>query len=260
MTEITQTAAERPVWSNWTLATAAVAVGIVALGDFLFYEQGAGINVAIFFTAIAVAILALNPASLRKQSTLAFAVLALILIAPLIEAVGPVSCLSALGGVSLLALSASGNLPLRFEALVSVLARFGVLAPIRLARDGLVVLSEAGRRKFGGTLARTLLVWLVPLLFAAIFIALFTLANPLLELGFHSVHLEWLVQVSPARIVGWGLLAVFVWPLLAPRLLTWQAPLPMQGPVVPKSESLVFGSAAIRNSLVLFNALSYCRH
>lgn len=255
MTENAQTAAERPVWSTWTLATATVALALVALGDFLFYEHGAGINVAIFFVAIAACIVALNPASLRKLSTLAYAALALVLISPLIETVSPMAWLSALGGVSLLALAASGNLPVRFERLTEVLARFGILAPIRLARDGLVFLSEAGQRRFGGTLVRTLLVWVVPLIFATVFIALFTLANPLLELGFHSIHLEWLMQLSPARIVGWGPLAVFVWPLLAPRLLVWRSPLPQQGPVAPKAESLVFGAAAIRNSLILFNAL-----
>ncbi len=48
---------------------------------------------------------------------------------------------------------------------------------------------------------------------------------------------------------------MFAWPFLVPKLLHW-TPLPqLQGPILPRAEGLLFGRAAILNSLVVFNAL-----
>ena len=91
---------------------------------------------------------------------------------------------------------------------------------------------------------------------AAIFLLLFIAANPVLEDGFRAVRLETLFQLlDPLRVFIWGLVAATIWPVLAPRLLRWEKVAAWQGPLRPKPESLIFGSLAIRNSLIVFNAL-----
>ena len=60
--------------------------------------------------------------------------------------------------------------------------------------------------------------------------------------------------LDPVRIIFWIIVAAFVWPLLAPQLLQWQ-PAEMQGPHMPKADSIIFGASAILRALLVFNAL-----
>jgi hypothetical protein len=140
--------------------------------------------------------------------------------------------------------------------LPAVLMRFGILAPVRLASDGLQALGEVGSRKAGGKLVRAALVWVVPAVFALVFALLFVAANPLLEAGMRAIRLEALFELlDPSRVFLWGFVAIIAWPLLVPRLLAWKGLPEAQGPMLPKAEGLIFGGAAIRNSLLVFNVL-----
>jgi hypothetical protein len=180
---------------------------------------------------------------------------ALVSATPFFETESPWALLTTQAGITLLALGISDNLP-KFEAWPAAFTRFGILAPVRLLGDGLRILGEGGRQKLGGRLLRGAMVWLVPVLFAAIFVWLFASANPVIEYGLRFVQLDRLLDLlEPGRIILWGLIAFGCWPFLVPKLLQW-TPLPeMHGPVQPRGESLLFGRSAILNSLVVFNAL-----
>jgi hypothetical protein len=125
-----------------------------------------------------------------------------------------------------------------------------------LLGDGLALLGEAGEQKLGSRVVRTVLAWLVPVGFAVIFVWLFTAANPVVESWIRAIRLDELIRfLQPARVVLWGFVAVTAWPVLMPRLLRWTGLPQVQAPVLPRAESLVFGEATIRNSLIVFNAL-----
>jgi hypothetical protein len=257
MTDITQEtiAAEPPIWTRRTFAAGGLLIALIAVADVLFYQHVPGISLAIFSFATTLAILALHPDKLGQVRTAVLFVVAVVAALPLVDTPSPTGLLSAMGGVALLALGISGNLP-KFEDWAGAFTRFSVLAPVRLLGDGIGLLGEAGGQKLGGRVVRGMLAWLVPVGFAAIFVVLFTAANPVVETWVRAIRLDKLIEfLNPVRVFMWGFVAITAWPVLVPRLLKWTPLARMQGPVAPRAESLVFGEAAIRNSLIVFNAL-----
>ncbi|MEO6012937.1 MAG: DUF4173 domain-containing protein [Devosia sp.] len=257
MTDTTEPlrASEPPIWTTRTFIAGATLALLVFLGDVLFWYHSPGVSVLVFFIALIAAILALHPAKLGETRTVVLMLVALLGALPFFETLSPWAFLTAQGGVTLLAIGISGNLP-KFEDWAGAFTRFGILTPLRLVGDAFRLLIEGGQQRIGGKLLRTAMVWLVPLAFAAIFVWLFAAANPVVEYALRAIRLDKLLEfLEPPRIILWGLIAIFAWPFLAPRLLNW-TPLPqMQGPVLPRAESILFGSRAIFNSLALFNAL-----
>jgi hypothetical protein len=251
----TATTAEPPIWTSRTAAAAGVLAALVIAGDVLLWSHEPGISIFMFFCCLIAGVLALHPHKLGEGRTVVLFVVALLGAAPFIETLSLWALLTAQGGLALLALGISNQLP-RFEDWGGAVTRFGVLAPVRLLTDTFRVIGEGGRQKVGGNLLRTITVWIVPLVFAAIFVLLFSAANPIVEMGLRAISLDKLLELlNPSRIFIWGFIAVTSWPFLVPKLLSW-VPLPqMQGPHLPRAESLVFGGAAIRNSLIVFNAM-----
>lgn len=257
MTDITQgsIAAEPPVWNRRTFVAGAFLLALIVVADVLFYEHVPGISVALFAFATIAAILALHPEKLGQRRTVALFLTAVMATQPLVDTVSPTGLLSAMGGIGLLAIGISDNLP-RFEDWLGTFTRFGILAPVRLLNDGLRLLGEAGEQRLGSRVVRSALVWLVPVAFAAIFVWLFATANPVVEAWIRAIRLDELIRVlNPARVFLWVVVAVTAWPVLVPKLLAWTPLEQMHGPRLPRAESLVFGGAAIRNSLIVFNAL-----
>lgn len=257
MTDISGTTApsEPSIWATRTLAAAGVLAALVIAGDVLIWYHPSGVNILVFYVALIAAIVALHPKKLGYGRTVALVLVALLGASPFFETPSPWALLTAQGGVTLLALGIADKLP-RFEQWGSAFTRFGLLAPFRLIGDGFRLLLEGGQQRIGGRVLRVAIMWIVPLVFAAIFICLFAAANPVIEFGLRAIRLDKLLELlEPGRIILWGFIATGCWPLLMPKLLKWYTLPPMQGPMLPKAESLLFGRAAILNSLILFNAL-----
>jgi hypothetical protein len=244
-----------PIWTKRTAAAAAVLAALIVLVDVLFYPHDLGVNLAIYALALIAGTLALHPQRLTNGRTAVLAVLAMLAALPMAESQNILWAPFALGAAGLLALSASDNLP-KFDDWFGAVTRFAVLAPARLVIDSFQLLIEAGQQKIGGKIVRIALVWVVPAVCAAIFLFLFVAANPVLEDWLHAIRLQVFFQLlDPDRVLIWGFFALISWPVLVPKLLHWVPLAEMQGPVRPKPESLIFGSAAIRNSLIVFNAM-----
>ena len=258
MTDITGTTtaapAEPPIWTSRTAAAAGVLAALVVAGDILLYHEP-GISLFIFFCCLIAGVLVLHPHKLSQTRTVILFVVALLGAVPFVETLSLWALFTAQGGLTLLVLGISNQLP-RFEDWGGAFTRFGILAPVRLLGDTFRVFGEGSRQRVGGHLLRTLAVWMVPLFFAAIFVLLFSAANPLVEMGLRAIRLDKLLDyLSPGRIFIWGFVAVTSWPFLVPKLLNWTQLPQMQGPHLPRPESLLFGHAAIRNSLIMFNVL-----
>ena len=257
MTDISTTTAatksapwpSRPLWAALALAA------LVVLGDVLIWHRYEGVNILVFGVALIAAIVAVHPHKLGDGRTVVLILIALLGVSPFFEAPSFWALLTAQGGITLLALGISDSLP-QFEKWGAAFARFGLLAPFRLAGDMLHLLLTAGQQRIGGGVIRHAAVWIVPAVFAALFVMLFAAANPVIELGLRAIRIDRLLELLELpRLILWGFIAAACWPLLMPRLLNWTELPPMQGPQLPRAESLLFGRSAILNSLILFNAL-----
>lgn len=244
-----------PIWSRRTAAAAGALAALIVAADILFCWHEPGISLALYGLLLIAAVVVLHRTVTWRRRTGGLLLMALAAQLPMVESENvlwwPISMLA----VSLFALDVAGQLP-AFERWFGAMTRFVVLGPARLIADGLELLGAAGEQKLGGRVWRLALVWFVPIVCAAVFAMLFVAANPVLELGLKSLQLsELLKSLDPGRIIVWGLFAFVSWPILVPRLLR-RSPRPeLQGPMLPKAESLMFGATAIRNSLIVFNAL-----
>lgn len=256
MTDITAATIDKtPIWGRGAKAFLALVV-LLIIADQLFWMVLPGISLAVFFAAIAVPVLWLRRGSLSNRTLLICGGIFLLSLLPLVEALTPTGFLSGLFGVSLLALAASRRLPRLYEDLTGTLVRFGVLAPFRLIGDGFGLVAMGTGKGLSGRIVRTAITWIVPAAFALAFILLFSSANPLIETALKALRIESALDLlQPSRIIFWAAVAVIAWPLLRPKLLPWPKVKEMQGPVLPRAESLIFGRAAILRSLVVFNAL-----
>jgi len=244
-----------PIWSERTVAAGAVLAVIVVLADGLFFRHEPGISLTVFFLAVIGGAVALQPRTLRGPRTWTLFVVAVLAALPFAEFENLAWLPFALGAVSLLALELGGHLG-GFEAWLGPIIRFAVFSPFRGITDTITLLSEAGEQKLGSRFIRLVLVWIVPVACAAVFAFLFVSANPVLDDVVRMIRLDELLKLlDPVRVFIWGLVGAVAWPLLVPRLLPWSAEGQWQGPLKPQPESLLFGALAMRNSLIVFNAL-----
>jgi len=258
LTDITAATIEKtPIWGRGAKAFLAL-VTLLVVADLLFWQAAPGVSLAIFCAALALPILWLRRGALSNRTLLTCGGVFLLCLLPLIEALTPTAFLSGLFGVSLLALASSKRLPRLYEDLTGTLVRFGVLAPFRLLGDCFGLVAMGTGKGLAGRIVRTAITWIVPAGFALAFLLLFSSANPLIETALSALRIGSAFDLlQPWRIVLWSGVAVIAWPLLRPKLLPWPKAKPVQGPVLPRAESLIFGRAAILRSLVVFNALFF---
>lgn len=256
MTDTTASTIDRaPAWGKGASAFLFL-IALLVLADLLFWQVAPGINLALFFAAAAIPVVWLRRGALHDRMLLIGCGVFVLSLLPLLEDESLTGFLCALFGISFLALAASRRLPRAYEDLTGVLLRFGTLAPFRLLGDGLGAVTLGSGKGLGSRFLRAAVTWLVPAGFALAFLLLFAQANPLIEGALSLLSVESAFDLlQPGRVVLWGVVAVMAWPLLRPKLLPWPRSKPMQGPVRPRAESLLFGRAAILRSLVLFNAL-----
>ena len=260
MTDATLSSAPtETIWTRRTAVSAGALAALIVLADILFYPHEPGVSLAIFCLALIGCVLALHPQKVREGRTGLLAIVAVLAALPLAESENLLWFPLAIGAVGMLSLELASLLP-RYEDWPGALTRFNTLAPMRFVADAIRIVVEAGQQKFGNQVLRVSLVWVVPVVCALVFVFLFAAANPLIEDAIRAIRLNELLKLlEPTRIVLWAFIAIVSWPILMPRLLPW-TPLPqMQGPSLPRRESLIFGAVAIRNSLVVFNRCSRCR-
>lgn len=237
------------------------AVALVALADFLFYGQPAGITVFIFAIVLAAAVVAMHPTALNdvrvwlKPAALFAALL------PLVENVSPLSVLVAIAALAIFALTLTGRL--RKERIARQLGLFLLAAPFRFARDFFrwrKAARELGQRRLQLT---AIVVWIMPLTLGVVFLALFGAANPIIEHWLSLIDLYALIEkIEIARLVFWLIVLAGVWAFLRPRLPRFVSRIrrvlpaaPVARPARTSAEDILFGKPAILRALIVFNAL-----
>ncbi|MER8389831.1 DUF4173 domain-containing protein [Mesorhizobium sp. M1428] len=241
-----------------------VAVLLVALADFFFYGQPAGITLFLFGVAIAAASMALHPLSVFNDGRFWFKPVALLMaLLPLVENVSALSVSIALAATAIFALSLAGRLRRGLARVARQLSLFLLATPFRLVLDFLrwrKATRRLGRRRVR---LATIAVWVMPLSLGAVFLALFGAANPVIEYWFSLIDLFALLNlIQLPRLAFWLFVLAGIWAFLRPRLPRFfrrRKVSPASVPATPATrttiEDIVFGKAAILRALVVFNVL-----
>lgn len=230
-----------------------VALTVVTLADWLFFDRSIGISLVLFLLVLVVAAVTTNRIQVNQRKALAVTGLLAVALLPLVEDLNVVSVLFGILGVTL-TVSALTN-PF-FDSLADRLTGVRTLllsGPFRLLPD-LVRLRPRSLQ------ARLLIVWIIPVLLTALFLGLFVAANPLFEYWLKAIDLRSTTSlISIPRLLFWLFAASLVWPFIFAR---WRRATtkehPADTPATVPTEGLdhdLFGTAAILRSLVLFNLL-----
>ncbi len=249
-----ETAPARPLLTPLLSATACV-----ALADWLFYDWQIGISLALFLGVLGAVAVAGNRVYAARTVQI---VMAAIFAAGLLALIEDVNVLSVIVGALATALfvivmTARGNSSWQwnlFEAAIAPLR-----GPFQLAGDLFVALQQMKQQVPEWLRMGSLIAWIVPLSVFAVFLGLFSSANPLIEHGLMQIDLRFLFNHSDLqRTLFWLPIACAIWPFIHRRIR--RAPARESGPSAavaaePSEFDYLFGSQAMLRSLILFNTL-----
>ena len=241
---------------------AAVSVGLVPIADYLLFRQPIGLSLTAFVILVAAGATFAAGARALRSHTLVAACILIAAILPMVDGTGPLAILFALMGLIVFSLTTTGRFARGAGPAPTDPVWFGLTGGGWIVRDIVAVATRSRRTPRAPTVrGARLLTWIVPVLLFAVFLALLSSANPLIE-GWLTRYDPWALvsDVDFPRVLFWGCVLVLVWPFIRPRIRRRIRPaalLPIEAPPVAGVpwKALVFGTAAIFRSLVLFNGL-----
>ncbi|MFS8046269.1 DUF4173 domain-containing protein [Rhizobium sp. BR 314] len=229
---------------------------LIILADILLFDRDPGLNLFLFTNLVTVGLLICSRRRLSIPRILAGVAFSLVVSVPLVETASWMGIAVSLLGLSCVSLGAAGLIPRQWSHLPLGLLRLFLEAPMRPFRHSSYRWLQRSRKPSSQTVWHHLRGWIVPLGFAAGFLALFAMANPLIDKTLRSIDLTFLSQLFSVWRVGfWLLAAALLSLLLRPRLKRHHA---RRDKIATKSlplEDEVFGRTALLRSLVVFNAL-----
>jgi Domain of unknown function (DUF4173) len=231
------------------------AAACVALADWLFYGWQIGISLPLFFGVLGGVAVAGNRIHATRNTRI---VMTAAFVGGLLAVIEDVSLLSVLLGtlatvlfVNVLTTPAGPSWWQLLEA-VTVPLR----GPFRLAGDLFGALRHITAWTPGWL--GSLVAWIVPLSIFALFLALLSSANPLIEQRLMKIDLRVLLQYFElSRTIFWVLIACAIWPLIHRRIKPRQVRQtePNVVAAIPSAPDYLLGVQAMSRSLILFNAL-----
>ncbi len=240
------------------LATPLVlAAGCVVLADWLFYGSDVGISLALFLGALGIAAIFGNRVDMRDKARIIPAIVLTAGLLPLVEEVNFLSVVVALVATAMSVIAMTSPQPASWPRQLLETVTVPFRGPFLLAKDTIGALRHMNIWTPGWI--GWLVAWIVPLSIFAIFLMLFSSANPLIEHSLMQIDLRKLFElVSPWRLGFWAFIACMIWPLVyrrvKPKPVRASQPAPV-GPVAVPDLDYLLGTQAISRSLVLFNAL-----
>jgi hypothetical protein len=201
-----------------------LAAALVALADHLFFFQRAGSTVGVFAAALLIAVLVATPAIGRSRPALAAAASALLFAMVLGDDPSPLAAFLFLTAAALAVLLPRTRAFDNGWRWTKRLLMHAFLAPIAPMLDSGRLRSVRRRRGTART-AAVLPLLVLPVLGTALFLALFSAANPLISDAFARLDLVAAVGgFSVARLAFWAVTTLVVWSLLRPPRTVLLAP------------------------------------
>jgi hypothetical protein len=243
--------------SNPLMLPLAAALVCAGLADWLFFGWPVGISLALFYGVIGIVAVAVNGVRARHRVQI---VMTSIFVAGLLALIEDVSMLSAI--LSSLATASfvivvtareasSWHRQLLRAALVPLRGPFQLL--------GDIIGALRHMKKWTPEWLGSLVAWIVPLVIFAIFLALLSSANPLIEQQLMRIDLRTLFDLLLSwRAAFWISVICAIWPLMHRRVKSKADTPPSRtdnDTSEPSDTDYLFGVAAMSRSLILFNAL-----
>jgi hypothetical protein len=229
-----------------------LAAMLVALADHLFFFQRAGATLGVFAAALLIALLAATPAIGRSAPALAAAAAALLFALMLADDPSLLAAWLFLTASALAALLPRNRTFDDGWRWARRLFLHAMLAPIAPVLDWMR-LRVARRRRGPARFAGALPLLALPVLGTAVFVALFTIANPLIANALARVDLAAAVGgFSILRLAFWIVVALLVWSFLRPPRVRLSPPSARHGD--PAAFPGVT-AASVALSLAAFNAV-----
>lgn len=230
-------------WRHALWTKAFLALGLIALTDWLLYDHTPGMNWGLFALALTLAAAVAHPGLGRHPVAALSLCMAAFFALTLVEGPGLTgwSLFWIALGVAVLSRRAGRHDDAWrwFQRLV-FLGLAGTVQPLLDARKAM----KRGRTPL--RIAAVVSLLAAPMVGGIIFLSLFIMANPVLATGLAQLHLP---QVSFARMMFWGMAGLAIWAALRPHALRK----PFGLPAGRKAERASVASVIL--SLALFNGL-----
>ncbi|WP_420003938.1 DUF4153 domain-containing protein [Arenibacterium sp. LLYu02] len=228
---------------------------LVTLADWLFWQQPWGVSVAVFAIVLAGAMLALRSErpSLRQGALgLGLVVLSSLPVGIELHLLSLTFC--ALGLICLAVWCVFGA-QMDARLVLRAALRLPTVGAVRLFR---VLLSGLPAADLRIGLRREAAYVLLPLAMGALFLALFAMANPLVEEALSELDLSDLFDAEVwLRLMFWAVMAALIWPYLtlSAALLGGTPPATLPQYAGPTRASYLVNPRSVRNTLILCNLL-----
>jgi hypothetical protein len=234
------------------------AIACVALADWLLFGWQVGISLALFLGVLGVVAVACNGIHAPRHVQIVMSTVFVAGLAALIEDVNMLSTTIGMLATAMFIIVMTTSERSSWYRDLFEAATVPFRGPFQFFGDMIRALRHM-KRGTAGWIA-SLVGWIVPLCIFAIFLALFSSANPLIEHQLDRIDLRVLFKfIEFWRLVFWISIACAVWPLLRRR--TKRKPVRQRQPnagvaaVEPSDPDHLLGAKAMSRSLILFNAL-----
>jgi len=245
-----------------------IVVALAAIADWLFYGHPVGISVVIALLALMLGAALANPLHVSRRDLPLTALVLVAALLPFVVEPSPLALIFAALGTAYVVVATTSRTKIGCIDRLTDAALLWFDACWRVLADLSGIAAWSSERDIARQVGRAALSWVLPLALGAVFLLLFSSANPLIERWLEAVDLRSPAgQISWTRILFWLLAAALVWPFVFLRLrcarkkqtlrekieADFRAARLEAAIVDPPSE--LFGKAAILRSLVLFNLM-----
>jgi hypothetical protein len=195
----------------------ACAIGLVAIGDWLFANGHGGSILGVYALLLLAALLATRPATLRSRAALAAAGTAALFAFALGDDPSLLAAALFWVAVTMAALLPRTRFDTGLRWTIRLLCHLVLSVPQPLRDWGLI---RSARHRLGALpWSRRLPILILPVLGSVVFVTLFASANPLIEDALGGIEgASFFGGVSPLRLLLWAALFLLVWSLLRPAI------------------------------------------
>jgi hypothetical protein len=234
------------------------ALACVALADWLFFGWQVGISLALFLGVLGLVAVACNGIRAARHVQIVIGIVFVAGLAALVEEVNILSTTIGMLATAMFVIVMTTSERSSWHRNLFEAVTVPLRGPFRLAGDLFGALRHM-KRGTSGWLG-SLVAWIVPLTIFAIFLGLFSSANPLIEHQLDRIDLRQLFKfIEFWRLAFWISIACAVWPLLRRRAKRKPARLLQPNSTVaavePSDPDHLLGVKAMSRALTLFNAL-----
>jgi hypothetical protein len=236
----------------------AVAAACVTLADWLFFGWDIGISLAQFLGLLGVVAVTCNRVHATRGTQI---IMSAVFIAGLLALIEDVSALSVIIGMlatALFVVVMTDHEAVTWQRSLLEAVILPLRGPFQLAEDFFRASSQLAQAGIPDWMRTgSLIAWIVPVGAFAIFLYLFSAANPLIEYQLTRIDLQ-VLAFDPRQIGFWILVFCAIWPLILRRVRTTTVREPepaIASTKEPFDWDYLFGAQALLRSLILCNAL-----